>query len=239
VFTPDAPKQNHILAALPAVVYRRLLPRLQPVTLPLGRKLIPARGKPRYVYFPTTSIVSLSYGVEQGVMAKAWPVGNEGIVGISAFLDGPAGGKQAEVGVAGEAFRLDAETLRAEFRRGAELQKLLLRYVEALITQASQLGVCGHYHSVDQRLCRYLLLAFDRMPTNKLAITQQQIARLLGVRRVGITDAAGRLQEAGIIHYCRGQISLLNRRKLEARTCACYAVIRSAFESLRRKRKPK
>ena len=136
MFTPDAAKQNHILAALPAAVYRRLLPRLRPVTLSLGRTLIPVHGNLRYVYFPTTSIVSLTYGVEQGVMAKAWPAGNEGIVGISAFLGGTAAGNQAEVEIAGEAFQLDAQTLRAEFRRGEELQKLLLRYVEALITQA-------------------------------------------------------------------------------------------------------
>ena len=235
MFTPDVPKQNHILAALPAAVYQRLLPRLRPVTLPLGRTLIPSHGNPRYVYFPTTSIVSMTHGVEQGVKAKVWPVGNEGIVGISNFLSETDADEQAEVEIAGQAFQLDAQTLGAEFQRGAALQKLLLRYVQALITQASQLGVCGQYHSIDQRLCRLLLCALDRMPTNKLAITQQRIAGLLGTRRESITEAAGRLQEAGIVHYGRGQIYLLKRRKMEARTCACYAVIRNAFDNLYRK----
>lgn len=238
MFTPDAPKQNHIIAALSPVVYQRLLPRLKAVTLRLGMRLFSARSNLRYVYFPTTSIVSLSYRVERGVMAKAWPVGNEGIVGISAFLDGSAAASQAEVEFSGGAFQLDTETLRAEFRRGAELQKLLLRYVDALLAQASQLGVCGHYHSIDQRLNRFLLCAFDRMSTDKLDITQARIARLLGARRGGITVAAQRLHQAGIIDYRRGQIFLLRRQELEARTCVCYVVIRDAFKALRRKRKP-
>jgi hypothetical protein len=229
----DAPKQNHLIAAFPLAVYRRLVPRLQPVTLPLGKTLFPSHGDLRRVYFPTTSIASLAYGVEQGATAKAWPVGNEGIVGISAFLGGTATGRQAEVAFAGEAFQLDAQTLKAEFQRDAELQKLLLRYVEALIAQASQLIVCGQRHTIDQRLCRWLLRMFDRMPTNELPITQQRIGRLLGVRRESVTAAAFRLQGAGAIHYHRGVISLLNRRKLEARTCACYAVIKGAFMNLR------
>jgi CRP-like cAMP-binding protein len=229
----DAPKQDHLIAALPPTVYRRLVPRLQPVTLPLGKTLLPSHSSLRHVYFPTTSVVSLSYGVEQGATAMAWPVGNEGIVGISAFLGGTAIGHQAEVQFAGEAFQLDAQTLKAEFQRAAELQKLLLRYVEALIAQASQLIVCGQHHTTDQRLCRWLLRTFDRVPTNELPITQQRIGRLLGVRRESITEAAFRLQGAGAIHYSRGVISLLNRRKLEARTCVCYAAIKGAFMNLR------
>lgn len=177
----------------------------------------------------------MSHDAGQRVKAKVWPVGNEGIVGISNFLSETDADEQAEVEIAGQAFQLDAQTLGAEFQRGAALQKLLLRYVEALITQASQLVVCGQHHSIDQRLCRLLLRAFDRMPTNKLAITQQRLAGLLGVRRESITEAAVHLQEAGIVHYDRGQIYLLKRQKLETRTCACYAVIRNAFDNLYRK----
>lgn len=225
-------RRNQLLAALPAADYRRLLPRLQPVTLQLGSIVILSRGNPRCVYFPIGSILSLSYGAKQRVMAKACEVGNEGIVGISTFLSETDTGDQAEVEIAGQAFQLDAEILRAEFQRGAALQKVLLRYVEALITQASQLVVCGQHHSIDKRLCRLLLRIFDRMPTNELAITQQRIAGLLGVRRESVTEAAGRLQEAGIIHYDRGEICLLNRKQLQARTCACYAVIRDTFKNL-------
>lgn len=228
----DAPKRNHLIAALPAAVYRRLVPRLQPVSLPLGKTLFSSDGNLRHVYFPTTSIVSLSYGVEQGAAAKTWPVGNEGIVGISAFLGGTATGYQAEVEFAGEAIQLDAQTLKEEFQRGAELQKLLLRYVEALIAQASQLIVCGQRHTTEQRLARWLLRTFDRMPTKSLPITQQRICRLLDVRRESITEAALQLKGAGAIHYNRGEISLLNRRKLEARTCVCYGVIKGAFKNL-------
>lgn len=234
MLTLNSPKQNHILAALPQSVYRRLLPRLKGVMLPLGKTLIPANGSLPYVYFPTTSIVSISYGVHKGVMAKTWPVGNEGIVGVSAFLGGVAADNQATVQFAGQAFQLDAKYLRAEFLHGAELQKLLLRYVEALLTQASQSDMCRHHHSIDQRLSRFLLRAFDRMPTDQLAITQERIARLLGVGRARLSEAASRLQADGIIDYRRGQISLLNRRKLKARSCACYTVIRNAFENLHR-----
>jgi hypothetical protein len=210
-----------------------LVPRLQPVRLLLGKSLLPSRGNLRHVYFPTTSVVSLSYGVEQGAAAMAWPVGNEGVVGISAFLGETATGHQAEVAFAGEAFQLDAPTLKAEFQRSAEFQKLLLCYVEALIAQASQLIVCGQRHTIDERLCRWLLRMFDRMPTNELHITQQRIGRLLGVRRESVTGAAFRLQGEGAIRYHRGVISLLNRRKLQARTCACYSVIKGAFMNLR------
>lgn len=232
MFATNDPRQNRILAALPATVYRRLQPHLKLVTLPLDQALFPTLGRLRYVYFPTTSVVTLTYAVEEGVSAKAWPVGNEGVVGISSFLNDASKSNQAEVQIGGHAFRMDAQILRAEFRRGEEFQQILLGYVMALITQASQLGVCGHYHSTDQRLCRFLLRGFDRMPTNELALTHQRIAKLLGVRRVGVTKAAGQLQAAGIINYRRGHITLLNRQQLEARTCMCYAVINKAFDRL-------
>ena len=234
MFTVEAPRQNHLLAALSDDVYQRLLPRLQPVTMPLDGMLIPPHAYPHHVYFPTTGMACWSLGIENGVMAKTWLVGNEGMVGVSAVLGGPALGNQVEVDIPGEAFQLDVQTLKTEFQRGAELQKLLLRYVDALIMQASQLAVCGQYHSVDQRVCRILILAFDRMPTNTLAITQQRIARLLGVRRESVTAAARRLEAAGIIRSSRGRISLLNRESLEARACTCYGVIRNAFTNLRR-----
>jgi len=227
-------RQNHLLAGLPAAVYRRLLPRLDYVALPAGCVLFRPRGKLQYVYFPVTGIVTMAYGIDrQGATAKAWPIGNEGMVGISSFLGTPIRSNRAEVQIAGHAFRLDANVLRAEFRRGGVLQQLLLRYVQAVITQASQLGVCNHYHSLNKRLCGFLLRAFDQMPTNELAITQERIAHLLGVRRIGVGAVAAGLQAAGIIRYARGRILLLNHRKLEARACVCHTVIEQEFDRLR------
>lgn len=226
-----SPRQNQLLAALPAAVYRRLLPSLELVALPLGRMLFPSLGTMRYAYFPTTSIVTLSYAVDKSASAKAWQVGREGAVGLASLSD-PIRNDQAEVQVAGHAFRLAAPALRAEFSRGGALQQLLLRYLHACILQLSQLGICNQHHTVDQRLDRFLLHAFDRAPANSLLITQQETADLLGVRRVGVTEAVGRLQALGIVRCGRGQITLLNRRKLEARVCACYAAIRREFEAL-------
>jgi len=228
----QTPRQNHLLAALPAAVYRRLLPALELVSLPLGQILFPPPGKMRYAYFPTTSIVALSNAIDKGVSAQTWQVGNEGVVGL-ASLSSPVRKDQAEVQTAGHAFRLSAHVLRAEFRRGGAFQQLLLRYLQAFIMQLSQLGICNQRHSLDQRLCRVLLRAFDRAPANDLAITHQRTADLLGVRRVGVTEAAGRLQAAGIIRCGRGQIKLLSRGKLKARACGCYAVIKKEFDGLR------
>jgi len=228
-----SPRQNHLLAALPAAVYRSLLPRLAYVALPTGKVLQRARGGLQAVYFPVEGVVALSYGVNgQGAPANAWPIGIEGMVGVSSFLGAPTRKARAEVQIAGHAFRLDADALREEFRRGGALQRVLLRYVQALIAQASQLDVCGHFHTLSERLCGFLLRAFDQMPTDELDITQARIARLLGVRRVGVSEAAGSLQAAGIIRYVRGHILLLDRRKLEARACACHAVIEREFERL-------
>lgn len=227
----QTPRQNHLLAALPAAVYQRLLPYLELVTLPRGQILFPPPGKMRYAYFPTTSIVTFSYAIDKSASAKAWHVGNEGVAGLSSLCS-PIRNDQTEVQTAGHAFRLAVHALRAEFRRGGAFQQLLLRYLQALITHVSQLGVCNQYHTLDKRLCRFLLRAFDQAPANELAITQQRTADLLGVRRVGITEAIGRLQAAGIIRCGRGHLTLLSRRKLEARACACYAAIKKEFDGL-------
>jgi hypothetical protein len=228
---PHTPTQNQLLAVLPAVVYQRLLPRMELVALPLGEMLFPPPGKMRYAYFPTTSIVSVSYAIDTGVSSNAWQVGKEGVLGLSSWSS-PIRNDRTEVHTAGHAFRLAVHALRAEFSRGGAFQQLLLRYLQALITQASQLGVCNQYHTLDKRLCRFLLRAFDQAPAKELAITQQRTADLLGVRRVGVTEAVGRLQAAGIIRCGRGHLTLLSRRKLEARACGCYAAIRKEFDGL-------
>jgi hypothetical protein len=185
----------------------------------------------QYAYFPTTSVVGLSYAIDKGGSANAWPVGSEGAVGLSS-LTGPVRNERAEVQIAGHGFRLAVRFLRAEFRRGGAFQQLLLRYLQALIAKVSQLGVCNQHHTLDERLCRFLLRAFDRARANELTITQQTTADLLGVRRVGVTEAAGHLQRAGIIRCGRGSVTLLSRRKLEARSCACYAAIKKEFDGL-------
>lgn len=228
----QTPRQNRLLANLPAAVYQRLLPCLELVALPLGQILFPLPGKVRYAYFPTTSVVSLSYALDKGVAAKAWQVGNEGAIGLSSLSDRTRT-DHADVQTAGYAFRLAVQSLRAEFGKGGAFQQLLMRYLHALIAQASQLGICNQYHLLDKRLCRFLLRAFDQAPANELAITQQQTADLLGVRRVGITEAVGRLHAAGIVRCGRGHLTLLSRSKLEARACACYAAIKKEFDGLR------
>jgi Crp-like helix-turn-helix protein len=227
-----APMANQLLAALPAAAYRRLLPHLEAITLSLDQPLFARPGPNQFAYFPTESIITLSYAVEEGAMAKAWPVGREGMVGISLILGGPDGDSRADVQFAGRAFRIAAAPLRAEFRRGGTLQHLLLRYVSALITQASQLGVCGQHHFLEQRLCRFLSRACDRVGRDELFVTQERIAKLLSVRREGITEVALRLQNAGIISYRRGHITLVNRKELAARACACGEIIRRAFASV-------
>ena len=231
--TPATPKANKLLAALPEAVYRRLLPDLEAVTLGAGETLFRPAGRLQYAYFPATSIVTLSYAVaEDGTMAKAWPVGREGIVGISLFLGEPKRDNRADVQVGGVAFRLPASALLAEFKRAGPLQHLLLRYVFALVTQASQLGLCNHYHPIEQRFCRFLSLLFDRVPGDEVVITQARIAELLGVRRVSITHAAVQLHAAGVIEYWRGHVQLVSRTKLEDRACPCAAIIRRAFASV-------
>jgi hypothetical protein len=226
----DTPTTNELLAALPSAAYQRLLPDLEATTLRVGQTLIRPARPLKFAYFPTSSIVSLSYFVgDAGAMVQAWPVGREGIVGISLFLDSPDRDNRADVQFGGVAFRLPAGALLAEFRRAGALQQLLLRYVFALVTQASQLGVCSHYHPLEQRLCRFLLRAFDRVSGDDVAITQSRMAALLGVRRVTISHAAGHLQATGVIEYTRGHIRLISREKLEKRACGCAAIIRRAF----------
>lgn len=228
-----ASKANEILAALPDAVYRRLLPDLEARTLQAGETLFRPTGRLQSAYFPTSSVVTLSYAVnDAGAMASAWPVGREGMVGISLFLESPNRDNRADVEIGGLAFRLPASALLAEFRREGELQRLLLRYVSALVTQASQLSVCNHFHPVEQRLCRFLVRAFDRMAGDHVDITYERIAALLGVRLESITGAAGHLQAARIIEYVQGRVRLISREKLERRGCTCAAIIRRAFQAV-------
>jgi Crp-like helix-turn-helix domain len=227
------PRSNQLLAALPASAYRRLLPHLVRTNLSADENLFRASRPSQFAYFPTSSVVTLSYAVEEkGAMAKAWPVGREGMVGISLFLGSPDRDNRADVQFAGVAFRISAPVLKAEFLRAGALQQLLLRYVFALVTQASQLGVCSHYHSTEQRLCRFLSRTFDRMDGAETFVTQSRIATVLGVRRESITESASRLQQAGIISYRRGQVTLINRKKLEARECGCGEILRRAFAAV-------
>jgi CRP-like cAMP-binding protein len=227
-----SPKQNQLLAALPATDYARLLPDLEPIAMPLGSVVYESGGHMGYVYFPTSCIVSLLYVMENGASAEIAIAGNEGLVGISLFMGGESTTSQAIVQNAGEGYRLKASVLKKEFALGGELQHLALRYTQALITQMAQTTVCNRHHSVDQQLCRWLLLRMDRLPGNELWITQELIANMLGVRREGVTAAAGNLQAAGLIHYSRGHITILDRAKLEQRVCECYGVVKREFDRL-------
>jgi CRP-like cAMP-binding protein len=229
---PPTPKQNHLLAALPAAHYKRLLPHLELVPFPLGWAVYESGGTQGYVYFPTTSIVSMLYVMEDGASAEIAVVGNEGVIGIALFMGGDTTPSRAVVQGAGYAYRLKASLLKRDFECGGPMQYLLLRYTQALITQMTQTAACNRHHSVDQQLCRWLLLSLDRLPSNELAMTHDLIADMLGVRRVGVTVAAGHLQSAGLIHYARGKISVLDRPKLEARVCECYAVVKREYDRL-------
>jgi len=225
-------QQNHLLAALPEDIQSRVFPRLEPVTLPLGKVLYESGDTLRHVYFPTDSIVSLLYVMESGASAEISVVGNEGLVGISLFMGGESTPSRAIVQSAGSAYRLPGQQLKDEFNRHGELQNLLLRYTQALITQMSQTAVCNRHHTIDQQLCRWLLLSLDRLPDNHLTMTQELIANMLGVRREGVTEAAGKLQRAGVIHYSRGQITVLDRPQLEQLSCECYAVVKRETDRL-------
>src|SRR6202166_935438 len=225
---PDShdPQQNHLLAALAPAERERLYPLLQLVPMPLGEVLYESGNVLRHVYFPTDSIVSLLYVLEDGASAEISVVGNEGLIGIALFMGGETTPSRAIVQSAGHAYRLIGQQLKDEFHRNGELQLLLLRYTQALITQMAQTAVCNRHHSVDQQLCRWLLLSLDRLSSNELIMTQELIANMLGVRREGVTEAAGKLQKAGLIHYHRGKITILGRPKLELRVCECYAVVK-------------
>jgi CRP-like cAMP-binding protein len=224
--------QNHLLAALPAEVQDRVFPHLEPVPLPLGQVLYESGDTLRHVYFPTDSIVSLLYVMESGASAEISVVGNEGLIGVALFMGGESTPSRAIVQSAGSAYRLLGQQLKDEFNRHGDLQQLMLRYTQALITQMAQTAVCNRHHSIDQQLCRWLLLSLDRLPSNKLTMTQELIANMLGVRREGVTEAAGKLQKLGAIDYVRGQITVLDRPKLEKLSCECYAVVKRETDRL-------
>jgi CRP-like cAMP-binding protein len=226
------PLQNRLLAALPTEDFVRLQPHLKLVPLPLGDVLYESGMRLRNVYFPTNSIVSLLYMLANGASAEIAVVGNEGLIGVSLFMGGETTSSRAVVQSAGHAYRLSSQLLKDEFNRASAMQHLLLRYTQALITQMAQTAVCNRHHSVDQQLCRWLLLSLDRLPSNELVMTQELIANMLGVRREGVTEAAGNLQTAGLIHYSRGHIAVLNRAGLEARTCECYGVVKRECDRL-------
>ncbi len=225
------PKDNHLLAALPAAEWARWQPQLEAVELPLGQVLCEPGQHLNHVYFPTNAIVSLLYVLENGATAEIAVVGNEGLVGISLFMGGESTPSRAVVQSAGRGYRLSARVLKEEFDQAAVLH-LLLRYTQALITQMSQTAVCNRHHSLDQQLCRWLLLSMDRLHGSELRMTQELIANMLGVRREGVTEAAIKLQKAGLIEYARGRIEVLDRAGLEQRSCECYAVVKKEYDRL-------
>lgn len=229
--TPS-PSQNHLLAALPAEEYARLLPQLELVQMPLGKVIYESGSELCHVYFPTTAIVSLLDVMLNGASDEIAAVGNEGIIGVALFMGGETMPNRVVVQSAGHAYRLKGQILKQEFNRSAELQHLLLRYTQALLTQIAQTAVCNRHHSLAQQLCRWLLLNLDRLSSNELVMTQELIANMLGVRRESITEAAGTLQRAGLIEYHRGHITVLDRAGLEARACECYAVVKKELDRL-------
>ncbi len=224
--TAATPLQNHILAALPDAVRDRLFPHLKLVTLRSGEVLYEAGAPLRQVYFPADCVVSLLYVLESGASAEISVVGKEGAVGVSMFIGGETTTSRAVIQTGGTAYRLAGRRLKAEFERHGDLLHILLRYTQSLLTQMAQTAVCNRHHSVEQQLCRWLLLSLDRLPSNQLAVTQELIASMLGVRREGVTAAAGHLQERGVIKYARGRITVLDRPRLEALSCECYAVVK-------------
>ena len=228
---PDRPR-NHILAALPDAEWQRWQPQLEAVDLPLGKVLYESGRKLSHVYFPTDAIVSLLYVLEDGASAEIAVVGHEGVVGISLFMGGESTTSRAVVQSAGVGLRLKAASIKEEFNRSSPVMHLLLRYTQALITQMAQTAVCNRHHSLDQQLCRWLLLSLDRLQGSDLVMTQELIANMLGVRREGVTEAALKLQKLGLIRYARGHISVLDRPGLEQRTCECYAVVREEYDRL-------
>jgi CRP-like cAMP-binding protein len=227
------PRDSRLLAVLPPEVFDRLLPELKLVPMPLGKVIYESGVELEHVYFPVPGcIVSMLYVMTDGASAEIAVVGDEGMVGIALFMGGGTTPSRALVQSAGQAFLLKGDVLKKEFDRHGKLQVLLLRYTQALITQMSQTAVCNRHHSVEQQLCRWLLLSLDRLSTNELAMTQELIANMLGVRREGVTEAAGKLQAQGLIHYSRGHITVLDRPALEARVCECYAVVKREYDRL-------
>lgn len=226
------PNQNHLLASLPAEILERLTPNLELVAMPLGEVICESGGQLQHAYFPTTAILSMHYVMENGATAEIAGVGNEGVLGVSLFMGGNTTPSRTTVQTGGWGYRLKVRLMMEEFDRAGPLMRLMLRYTQALMTQMSQTAACNRHHSVEQQLCRWLLLTLDRLTSNELTMTQELIAGMLGVRREGITEAAGHLQQAGIIRYRRGHITVLDRSGLEARTCECYIVVRKEFHRL-------
>jgi CRP-like cAMP-binding protein len=229
---PRGPRRNHLLAALPQDEYERMAPQLELVPLPLGAVIYEAGSTINFVHFPTTAIVSLLYIMENGASAEIAIVGNEGLVGIALFMGGETMPNRAIVQSEGQAYRMRGQAMNLEFGRAKAFQHLSLRYTLALISQMSQTAVCNRHHSIDQQLCRWLLLSLDRLPSNELSMTQELIANMLGVRREGVTEAAGKLQDAGLIQYNRGRIAVLDRPGLEKRVCECYKVVQDEYHRL-------
>ena len=232
VSAPHTPRQNHLLAALPVKDYARLLPALEPVPLPLGWAVHNAGDREKYLYFLTAGIVSRFYVMENGASAEFSVTGNEGVIGIASFLSGGSTPGQAVVLSPGYAYRLGADMLKSEFEHDSPLAHLLLRYIQALIVQTGQTAVCNRHHSLEQQLCCWLLSCLDRLPSNEMTMTQEHIADMLGVRREGVTEAAGRLQKAGLIQHSRGHIAVIDRPRLEAHACECYAVVKREYGRL-------
>jgi len=230
--TAHHPRQNLLLAALPAAELERLVPQLEPVVMQLGQMLYEPGQQLQFAYFPTTSIASLHYVTESGASAESAGVGNEGVVGVALFMGGESTPSSAVVQTAGHAYRLAGRWLKQEFSRAGPMQRLLLRYIQALMTQMTQTAVCNRHHTVEQQLSRWLLLTIDRVPSLELTITQELIASMLGVRRESITDGAANLQREGIIRYRRGHITVLERARLERRTCECYGVVKKELARL-------
>lgn len=228
----QSPNKNHLIAALSADVFERLAPHFELVLMPIGSVLYESGGQLQYVYFPTTAILSLQYIVDSGASVEIAGVGNEGVLGVALLLGGNTTPSRAMVRTAGYAYRLKARVAIEEFNRAGPLMRLMLSYIQAFMTQISQNAVCNRHHLVEQQLCRWLLLTLDRLPSNELTITQELIASMLGVRREGITEAAGELQRAGLISYRRGHITVLKRSGLESRSCECYGVVKKEFRRL-------
>ncbi len=230
--SPHSPHQNHLLAALPAEIAGRLFPHLELISMPIGAVLYDSGSQLHYVYFPTTAIVSMHYVMENGASAEIAGVGNEGVLGVSLFMGGNTTPSFATVQTGGYGYRLKGGLMMEEFNRAGPMMRLMLRYTQALMTQMSQTAVCNRHHSVEQQLCRWLVLTQDRLPTNELTITQELIAGMLGVRREGITEAVGNLQRAGLVSCRRGHITVVNRPGLEALACECYNVVKKEFHRL-------
>jgi len=230
--TPPSPAQNHLLGQLPHAEQQRWFPQLELVDMPLGEVMYEAGATLSHVYFPTTSIVSLLYVMENGASGEIAVVGNEGLVGISLFMGGGSTPSRGVVQSAGKGYRLKSQLMTKEFEKAGPVLHLLLRYTQALITQMSQTAVCNRHHSLDQQLCRWLLLSLDRLQGNELVMTQELIANMLGVRREGVTEGALKLQKAGLIQYARGHITVLDRKGLEKRSCECYAVVKKEYDRL-------